>query len=237
MEEFKEDMRKRVAKVKETMGERETRQRVVKALADRTYIDLPESMVEQQVEQEIEEMSDELAQRDITLDEYLGALKGTRHELEKAIRERVVEGLKAELIIDAVASAEGIEISDEEADDFIRDSAAQAGGDPEKLVEDARAGRRIPAIKANIRLSRAVDVLLENAVFKDGTPVIAETAEEPELEASDVGAEIVEEEAPAVGPVDVPNEPSGTPVEATEAEVRNSEPGEDVKQSESPEEQ
>jgi trigger factor len=240
MEEFKEDMRKRIARVKESMGERETRQKVVKALADRTYVDLPESMVEQHVEHEIEEMSDELSQRDITLDDYLGALKGTRYELEKAIRERVVEGLKAELIIDAVATAEGIEISDEEADDFIRDSAAQAGGDPDKLVEDARAGGRMSAVKANMRLSRAVDVLLENAVFKDGTPVVAESPEqvgagdeevvveqeaeakaaEPELEAAEVGAEIVEEEASA-----------GT----NEAEARNSESGDDVKQSESPE--
>lgn len=206
LDEFKEDLKKRIARVKEAMGERDVKQQVVKVLVDKTYIDLPESMVQHQVNLEIEDMSEELAERGIGLDEYLEALKGTRYELEKAIRERVVEGIKAELAIDAVAAAEDVKVTDEEAEDYIRESALQEGGDPEKIAEEARLHGRLSAIKANIRLSRAVDILVDNAVYKGGGAVSGssvdlevEAADEAEAEApTEAGGEADPEAATGV---------------------------------------
>jgi len=166
LDEFKADLEKRIARIKEITAERQVRERAITALIDRTYIDLPESMVEHQIEHEIEDLSEELGRRGITLEDYLSALKGSRYQLEKAIRDRVVESLKAELALEAVADAESIEITDEEAEEYIRENAATAGADPEKVVEDARLHMRIPAIKANLRLSRAADLLAENATFR-----------------------------------------------------------------------
>ena len=165
LEEFKEDLRVKIARIKEMGGERQVRDTVLAALVDRTYVDLPESMVEHQVEHEIDDFAAELASKGISLDDYLGAMKGTKHQLEKAIRERVSEGLKAELILEAVADAEEIEITDEEAEEYIRTSAAAAGGDPETVLEEMRLQMRVPVVKASMRVNRAVDILAENAVF------------------------------------------------------------------------
>jgi trigger factor len=186
LEEFKDDLRKRIAKVKEVMGERDIKQQVVQVLVDKTYVDVPESMIQHQVNLEIEDMTEELAQRGIGLDEYLEAMKGTRYQLEKAISERLVEGIKAELVIDAVASAENIEVTDEEAEDYIRESALQAGGDPEKIIEETRSHGRLSGVKSNRRLSRAVDVLVDNAVFKDGGAVADGVAPEAATEGETV---------------------------------------------------
>ena len=171
LDDFKEDLKGRIAKIKEGAGERLIRERVVAALADKTYIDLPESMVKYQIDGEIEELEHDLSERGITLDEYLEALKGSRHQLEKAIRERVVENLKAELVVDAVASAENVEVSVEEAEEYIRETAKASGGDPDRVFEQASGQGRIPVVKANMRLSKAVDLLVENAVFEGGEPV------------------------------------------------------------------
>jgi len=171
LDEFKEDLTGRIAAIKEAAGERLARERVVGALVDKTYIDLPESMVKYQIDGEIEELEHDLSERGITLDQYLEALKGSRYQLEKAIRERVVENIKAELIIDAVASAENVEVSDEESEEYIRETAKASGGDPDKVFEEASRQGRLPVVKANMRLSKAVDLLVENAVFKGGEPV------------------------------------------------------------------
>lgn len=171
LDEFKEDLTVRIATIKEAAGERLARERVVGALVDKTYIDLPESMVKYQIDGEIEELEHDLSERGITLDQYLEALKGSRDQLEKAIRERVVENIKAELIIDAVASAEKVEVSDEEAEEYVRETAKASGGDPDKVFEEASRQGRLPVVKANMRLSKAVDLLVENAVFKGGEPV------------------------------------------------------------------
>jgi trigger factor len=203
LQEFTEDMRARIATVKETMGERAIREQVVKTLADKTYIDLPESMIERQINEEIEGMSKELEERGITLDEYMEAMKGTRYQLEKAIRERVVEGLKAELAVDAVASAEDIEVSDDEAEQYIRESALRSGADPDKVLEETRGQAGMLSIKANLRISKAIDLLVENSAFKGGgkvtdefagaiavkKPPEAETAEPREAEDNQVSEE------------------------------------------------
>jgi trigger factor len=192
LEEFKEDLKSRIAKIKEAEGERLVRERVVGALVGRTYVDLPESMVKYQIDGEIEELERDLSQRDITLDEYLEALKGSRYQLEKAIRERVVESLKSELVVDAVAAAENIEVSDEEAEEYIRETAMASGGDPDKVLEAARSQGRMPVVKANMRLSKAVDLLVENAVFEGGVPV---RKVEPEVEEA-VSEEVASKEEP-----------------------------------------
>ncbi|MCJ7652636.1 MAG: trigger factor, partial [Actinobacteria bacterium] len=194
LDDFKEDLKRRIAELKEASAERLIREKVVGALVDQTYIDLPESMVKYQIDGEIEELERDLSQRDITLDEYLEALKGSRYQLEKAIRERVVESLKSELVVDAVAAAENIEVLDEEAEEYIRETAMASGGDPDKVLEAARRQGRIPVVKANMRLSKAVDLLVEDAVFKGGAPV-RKVEPEPEVEET-VSEEVASKEEP-----------------------------------------
>lgn len=221
LEEFKEDLRTRISRIKEMMGQRQLREEAVQALIDQTYVDMPDSMVEHQVQHEIEDMSEELSGRGIALDDYLEALKGTRYQLEKAIRDKVVDGLKAELVLDAVANAEDVKVSDEEAEDYIREQALQAGGDPEKVIEDARLHDRILAVKANLRLSKAVDLLVENAVLTGGKPQAKpdEAAEVAEAPAEGGGASAGEatEEAKVSIAETVAEEPASEEVPPTEA--------------------
>jgi trigger factor len=133
-------------------------------------------MVQGQIDHEIEEMGAELAERGISMEQYLEAMKGTRYQLEKAIRDKVVESLKAELVMDSVAAAEDIKVSDEEVEQYVRENATQVGADSEKLIKQARDQGRIPVIKANLRLNKAVEFLAENAVYAGGEPAVAEEA-------------------------------------------------------------
>ena len=190
LEELKGDLRSQIENIKRLTCERLVRESVVKALADRTFVDVPESMTGHQVEREIDEFAQELGERGITLDEYLEAMKGTRYELEKAIKDRVEDNLKAELILDAVAAAEDIEISDDEAEGYVRQRAEAVKQDPDRAIEEARREGRIPVLKANLRIARAVDFLAENAVFEGGEPV-GESGlihVEPDLEAEEQAA-------------------------------------------------
>ena len=225
LDEFKEDMRGRIANIKEMMGRRQLKELAVQAVVDTTLVDLPESMVEHQVQNEIEEMSEELSERGITMDDYLKALKGSRHELEKAIRERVVESVKAELILDAIASREGIEVSDEEAEDYIRENALAAGGDPKKVIADARKHGRIENVKANLRLSKAVDLLVENATITGAEPGAGEEAGDlPAEMAAAVEEEPAETEKTKEAAVEAEPEAETAAAEETGAESTEKEP-------------
>lgn len=180
IDEFKDDLRKRIAKIKEINSKQQLRDEVLSALADRTYVDLPDSMVDHEVQHEVEDFEAQLAQRNIGLDEYLSAMKGGRYQLEKAIRERVVKNLKEQLIVDAVATAEGIEVSDEETETWLAETAKSSGMDPKRFVAEAKKHDRIPVVKANVRLEKALDLMCDTAVLPGSSK--AEPAEGVELE-------------------------------------------------------
>lgn len=188
LEEFKADLRERINAIKKSAGERQLREQAVQKIVERTEIDLPESMVERQVNAEIEELIGELSQRNMTLDEYLSALKGTRQELEKAITEKVARGMKAELTLDAIATAEGIEISDEDAEEYVHETARTMGGDPDKALAEARKHDRIDSVKANLRLSRAIDLMVESAVVSGEGPPEGVLLEPPVEDRAAAGA-------------------------------------------------
>ena len=217
IDEFKKDLRTRIERIKEMNGRQQLRDEVLKNLSDRTYIDLPDSMVDHEVQNEIEGFAGELAQRNIGLEDYLNAMKSSRYQLEQAVRERVEKNLKDQLLVDAVATAEEVEVSDEEAEKWLIETATQSGMDAKKFVAEAKKHDRIPVVKANLRLEKALDLMADSAVIVGyQKPGAAEGEEEPAegvlLEAGDPeekSAEVLEAE---------PEEPEAEP-EATEEEA------------------
>jgi len=187
VDQFKQDLRDKISQLKEMAAEREVRQSVVDALVDKTYIDLPESMVKREIDREIEEFAEKIRERGIDFEDYLKAAKVTRYEMEKMFRPKIIKGLKAELALEAVADAENIQVSEEEAEEYIKERVAAAGGDPEKVLEEIRRRGEIPMIVANMRLSRAVDFLVENAEIRGG--VSATGPSEGEKESGDLRRE------------------------------------------------
>ncbi len=166
VDQFKQDLRENIQKLKEMAAERELRQKVVDNLVDRTYVELPESMIKREVDREIENFAEKIRERGIDFEDYLKAAKTTRYELEKTFRPKIVRSLKALLVLEAVAEAENIEVSETEAEDYIRERVASAGGDPEKALEEIKKSGEMPVIMANMRLSRTVDFLVENAEIR-----------------------------------------------------------------------
>jgi trigger factor len=226
IDEFKKDLRERIARIKEMNGRQQLRDEVLKNLSDRTFIDLPESMVDHEVQNEVEGFAGELAQRSIGLEEYLNAMKSTRYQLEKAVRERVEKNLKDQLLVDAVATAEDIEISDEDAEKWLAETAAQSGMDVKKFVAEAKKHDRIPVVKANLRLERALDVMADTAVIvgyakpepvegeeEPAEGVVLETGEPEDESAEAVEAEPETVEEPAAEKLEVPGEESAEGVE------------------------
>lgn len=169
--ELKDDLRMRIAEAKKSYADKVVHDRVLKALVDRTYIDLPEKMVNEQIQREVERIEETLRERGIELDDYLKAVKGTRYGLEQSIRPDVIEAIKEELILDAVAKLEGIEVSEEEAFEYLKEVARATGGDQEKLIKEAKERGRIPYITEQLRLSKALDFLVSNARVKGANAI------------------------------------------------------------------
>ncbi|MDD5748123.1 MAG: trigger factor [Actinomycetota bacterium] len=182
LDELREDIKKRLEETKKSVADKVLRDRILKTIMDRTYVEIPEKMIEEEVAGEIEQFEERLEEKGITLDDYLKAAKLTRYELEKSIRKDVAEEIKSQLILDAVANAEGIEASEEEAKKYLERIAETSGVEPKEFVLRVEEQGGLPSMMGNLRLSNAMDFLVENAcvageMVSDG---IGEKSEEEE---------------------------------------------------------
>ena len=96
--------------------------------------------------------------------------QGTKgDELEKAKADAAAEatkGLKRFLILDALATKLGVEVTNEDMSDQIRMAAAQTGRNPEDIAKQLRESGRGNQVAMEIREAKAVETLLDQLLGK-----------------------------------------------------------------------
>jgi trigger factor len=95
----------------------------------------------------------------------------TREELIEEAKPDAAKQLARESVLEAVADAEQLEVSDEELLDALKGIAEREGEKPEKVLAKLVRGGRDAALRNDLRIRKAVDVLVENA-----SPIDPETA-------------------------------------------------------------
>jgi trigger factor len=76
------------------------------------------------------------------------------------MRSEAERALKRELVLEAVADQEGLEVSDEEVDELIREEATEAGEDPEQVIEAMRTRGGYEQLRGDLRLRNALDLVV-----------------------------------------------------------------------------
>ena len=93
---------------------------------------------------------------------YLQMQGKTREEAIEEAKPDAEQGLRREAVLEAVAEAEGIEVSEEEMLEALEPPAGEKGK-PEKLLKRLRKEGRDALLIEEIRLRKASDLLVESA--------------------------------------------------------------------------
>jgi trigger factor len=114
-----------------------------------------------------------LERRGISLDTYLAASGGTAQELERQMVLEAAVSVARELALEALAEKAGIEVSDEDVKEYIREQAEASGeDDAESVIADVWAHGQQESIREDLRLRAALDRLVA-----DVKPIAPELAE------------------------------------------------------------
>ena len=100
---------------------------------------------------------------------HLEAVDQTQEQIEADLRAQAERAVKAQLVLEAIARAEGFEASEEEIEAELQRQAARANLAPEdvrKALSDGRGG----VIAGDILRSKALAFLVEHAVQHDPAP-------------------------------------------------------------------
>jgi trigger factor len=135
------------------------RERVISELVKMHEFPVPESLVEQQMDVRLERVIRSLAQqgvdpRAVNLD--WAALRGKQQD-------RAKDDVKAELIIDRIASTENIETTDEEVEHELQHLSSHSGESVEAIRARLTKQGALDRMKAKLRSDKTLDWLAQNA--------------------------------------------------------------------------
>jgi trigger factor len=162
LDELRAHLRERLDEAAEAQTRAEIETRVLGSYLDQIEVPLPESMVNDKLQYRARRFVEQLNLMGLSLDQYLQGAETTQEQLEADLRAQAERAVKAQLVLEAVAAAEGIEADDEEVEAEIQRQAQRLGRDPEdvrKALGQGRAG----VIRGDILRSKALTFLVEHA--------------------------------------------------------------------------
>ena len=132
---------------------------VVDALVDATAFEVADGLVQSRAVELWNALVRSLERRGISAEAYLQLSNRSPQEIQAEIEEEARRALAREIVLEAAADKLGIEVSDDEVDALIRDETE--GGDEEahELIAQVKAAGRYEALRADLRLRRALDRL------------------------------------------------------------------------------
>jgi trigger factor len=98
-----------------------------------------------------------LERRGISPETYLAVSNQTPQQLEERLRVEAAQSVARELALEAVADKAGIEVTDDELRDFIRENAEAEEDEADKVVEQVFAGSRREVLREDLRMRKALD--------------------------------------------------------------------------------
>ena len=145
------------------LSDRKFEEELMQALKDKASIEAPPNLTEREIDHMIVDEARAIAQAGFEFGNYLRAIGQTPEGLRDARRESAQNRVTTSLILNELADAEGIEASEEEIDEEIKDAESQADtADPETL-ERLHSDEVRVNIGNRVRLRKAVERMKEIA--------------------------------------------------------------------------
>jgi trigger factor len=135
------------------------RERVLAAIVKLHDFPVPESLVEHQMDVRLERVVRSLAAQGVDP----RAVNVDWVTLRRRQQERAIDDVKAELIIDRVASAESIDVTEEELDHELEHAAGHSGESAQALRARLTKQGTLDRMKAKLRSDKTLDWLAQNS--------------------------------------------------------------------------
>ena len=163
LEEYKADIKAKIKEQKIAEGNRQKEdQAVEKAVANAT-MEIPEAMIDTQVQQMAQEFAQRMQSQGLTMEQYFQFTGLTAEKMMEELKPQAVKRIETRLVLEAIAKAENIEISDEKLDEELVKMAEMYQMEVDKLKEYMGESEK-EQMKADMAVQEAVTLLVDNAV-------------------------------------------------------------------------
>ncbi len=157
LDELRADIERGIHEVLEEEAETQFRSAAVDALVQASNFQAAGPLVEARTRELLNALGRSLERRGISADAYLQLSGQSGEQLVERLGAEAQLSVARELVLEAVADKLGLQVSDEEIEELIREQAELHGDDAEQAVEQVSSGGGYEALRGDLRLRKALD--------------------------------------------------------------------------------
>lgn len=163
VEELRASYKERMQKAAENNAQIAYEKALIDLAVANAEFEVPEIMIEDRVTQMIDEMRMSLEVRKLTLEQYMQYSGIDMKQLRERQHDAAVENVKTDLVLDAIAKAENIQVSMEDVDSELSAIASQHGATLEDVKKIIKSNGTMGLLLANILRRKAAHVIIDSA--------------------------------------------------------------------------
>ena len=162
LDELKADIRTRLEGVATERVDELFRRMLIDAVAQKATVDVPTVMVDRRIGTILQQTASQLPEG-VSFEDYLAATGRSIEEIVEELRPDAEMAIRRELVVEAVADAQDIQVSDEEMQEQVRADAETSGRSYDRLMHDLQHhDGGWDALRQDMRIKKAVDFLIES---------------------------------------------------------------------------
>ena len=165
VDEYKEDLKKKLLENKEAALKREKEEDVVGKIIENATMEIPDPMVDTQVRQMVQEFAQRIQSQGLSLQQYMQFTGMTPESLTAELKPQALKRIQSRLVLEAVAAAENIETSDEDLEKELEKMAEMYQMEADKLKELVGEEEK-KQISLDLAVQKAVELVVDAAVEK-----------------------------------------------------------------------
>lgn len=163
LDAYKQDIRAKLEADNKAHCDAAFENAVVDAAVANATLDVPEAMIERQIDGMIRDFQMRLAYQGLRMEDFITYTGQTMETMREQYREEADKRVKAELVLEAIMKAEGIEATEEEVEAEIAKYAEEG----KKTAEEFKATLRpedTAYLKDSIGIRKTVELLKDSAI-------------------------------------------------------------------------
>jgi trigger factor len=170
LEELREDLANRLTRLKKLEARFIVRERAIEALAELVSDEMPATLVAVEAQATRDTLARRLAERGMTIDQYLETMSQAPEELAAEFERQAVSQVRVDLALRALADAEEIVVDDQDLAARIERLASETSQDARSLATRLARTGGLEQLRSDVRNEKAVEWLTD-LVDEQGAPM------------------------------------------------------------------
>jgi trigger factor len=163
VEELRADLAEKIRRVKNQEQGASARDKVLEALIEVTDIPTPESIVDAEFKSREHDAVHAFDHSEDALTAHVISQGQTREEFDEELKESAVKSVKVQLLLDALAEANQVGVSQEEFTERVMYNSQRLGIAPDEYFGRLQEGNQLGAIFAEVRRGKALAAAVDAA--------------------------------------------------------------------------